>query len=361
MYQKIMGNLHKFLNEITCLDRSVFSISIGLRASIFVMTPLIIGIATGHKEFTFATMGAMFLINTEGPKGATLSVRILLVACFTEAIALGLGTLVGTTGFLAIPLVGIGVFTVLMVESSPRLTQVGIFTAIIFAVGVGLPGGSTSVAIERLWLSLLGGLLALLGVMLHRFLISRKTSGGTDSTSESSRIEQIHNPVYAHQRIPLLQSEALRHAIAVGAASAFGLAIGLVLGFPRDFWVVVTIIASVRPNIGSTISFTSMRVIGTVVGAVIAAAITLEISNLYLLAGLLFAFSIFMFATRGVNPVLVQVFLVPFVIILINVIYPGQWQLAEIRIVDVVIGGAIVVLTVYLLGIRTVMHNFWKK
>jgi hypothetical protein len=57
----------------------------------------------------------------------------------------------------------------------------------------------------------------------------------------------------------------------------------------------------------------------------------------------------------------VQIFLVPFVIILINIIYPGQWQLAEIRIVDVVIGGAIVVLTVYLLGIRTAIHNFLGK
>lgn len=355
-----MGNRNKFLNEITCLDRSAFSISIGLRASIFVITPLIIGLATGHMELIFATIGAMFLINTEGPKGTTLSFRILLIACFTEAIAFGFGTLVGTTGFLAIPLVGIGVFVVLIAERSPRLTQVGIFTAMIFAVGVGLPGDSTSVAVERLWLSLLGGLLALLGIMLHRFLMSRKTSGTAGNTFKSSVIQQKHYPGYTRPSISSPQPETLRHAIAVGAASAFGLTIGLVLGFPRDFWVLVTIIIAMRPNIGLTIRFASMRVIGTVVGAIIAAAITLETSNLYLLGGLLFVFAIFMFATRGVNPGLVQVFLVPFIIILLNIIYPEQWQLAGIRILDVAIGGAIAVSAAYLLGIRT-MHNFWKN
>jgi len=136
--------------------------------------------------------------------------------------------------------------------------------------------------------------------------------------------------------------------MAVGAASALGLTIGLALGLPRDFWIVVTIIIALRPRLGLTVNFTEMMVIGTIAGAVVAGAITVEIANVYLLEGLLLGFATAMFATRGVNLGLSQVFLTPFVIILLNLLYPGQWQLAEIRILDVTIGGAIAILTGYL-------------
>ncbi|MGC1929854.1 MAG: hypothetical protein WA667_12825 [Candidatus Nitrosopolaris sp.] len=34
----------------------------------------------------------------------------------------------------------------------------------------------------------------------------------------------------------------------LGIASALGYTIGLVLGLPRDFWIIITIIVAVRPN-----------------------------------------------------------------------------------------------------------------
>jgi uncharacterized membrane protein YccC len=84
-----------------------------------------------------------------------------------------------------------------------------------------------------------------------------------------------------------------------------------------------------------------------VVGALIAAAITLGTSSPYLLSVLLFAFSVLMFAGRGVNTVLFQMSLVPFMIILLNIIYPGEWYFAFDRILDVAIGGAIAIGVVY--------------
>jgi uncharacterized membrane protein YccC len=92
-------------------------------------------------------------------------------------------------------------------------------------------------------------------------------------------------------------------------------------------------------------------VIGTIVGAVIAGVITVEISNMYLLEALLLVFATAMFAVRGVNLGLSQVLITPFIIILLNLLYPGQWQLAGIRILDVTIGGAVAILTVYLVRI----------
>jgi fusaric acid resistance family protein len=349
------------LNEITRLDRSNFSASHGLRAAIVAVAPLVVGIATGNPEFVFATLGAMFVTNTEGPNAARLPLAFLLVACLTEASAFGLGTLASVTGILAVPLLGLGVFIALFAGGDQRAALVGRFTAIFFAVGVGLPGGSAGGAVERFWLSLLGGLLAFLGAWLHQSLTSGKASGPAAGASEAFR-----SRLKRHTRVPrpsflALQSESFRNSVAAGAASALGLTIGLALGLPRDFWIVVTIIIALRPRVGPTVNFALMMVIGTVAGAAVAGVITMEIGDVYLLEGLLFAFATGMFAMKGVNLGLSQVFIAPFIIILLNLLYPGEWQLAETRVLDVVIGGAVAILTVYLTKFRFLLHRIREE
>src|SRR5215471_19505032 len=79
----------------------------------------------------------------------------------------------------------------------------------------------------------------------------------------------------------------------------------------------------------------------------LAAVITIETGNPYLLLGLLFSFAVVVFATTGVNAIL---FLVPFIIILLNIYHPNEWYLSFIRILEVTIGGAIEVAMVYLSG-----------
>ena len=81
--------------------------------------------------------------------------------------------------------------------------------------------------------------------------------------------------------------------------------------------------------------------IGTVIGAIIGAAITLATSNLLVLTILLFVFGLLMFSSRGVNLSVVQIFFTPFIIILLNILYPGEWYLAFYRVLAVSIGVAI--------------------
>jgi Fusaric acid resistance protein-like len=347
----------KSLDGVAHVERSNFNLSAGLRAAAFVVAPLVFGFLTGRPELVFATLGAMFVTNTEGPNAAALPLDVLLLACLTEASAFAVGTLAGLTSLLVIPLVGLGVFIVLAAGGNQTSAQVARFTAIFFAVGVGLPGGSTGAAGERLWLALLGGLWALLGMWLHRSLTSKKTSSGSSNPLEPLSAQLKRYASAPRLNTVWLQTETFRHSIAVGAASALGLTIGLALGLPRDFWIVITIIIALRPKIGPTLSFTAMMVSGTIVGAVIAAALTVEISNVYLLEALLFAFATAMFATKGINLCLFQVFFTPFIIILLNLLYPGEWQLAEIRILDVAIGGAIAILTVYLVRVRFALQR----
>jgi hypothetical protein len=70
-----------------------------------------------------------------------------------------------------------------------------------------------------------------------------------------------------------------------------------------------------------------MMVFGTIIGALIAAVITLENSNPYLRLALLFSFAVVVFATMRVNIILTQIFLVPFIILLLNIYYSGEWYL----------------------------------
>ena len=346
-----------FFDEITRVDKSSLSISTGIRAAVLTITPLVLGLAIGQPQWVYATLAALLVLNTEGPPATALPLRVVLLACLTEPLAFALGTLVGTSGLLAVPLVGIGIFIARLSSGNPRLAIVGTFTAIFFAVGVGLPGGSTSVAGERLWIALLGAFWALFGAWVHRSLTSKWNLGSaakTDSESFGGRAK-------LYFKIPSRHSDEFRLAAAVGAASAVGLGIGLALGFPRDFWIVVTIVTATRPRIGPTVSSSVMMVVGTIAGATIAAAITLEISNAYVLEVLLLVFGISMFATRGVNLGLVQVSFTPFVMILLNLLYPGEWYLAEIRIVDVAIGGAIAIATVYVLWIRKLIRDFRER
>ncbi|MGB6674323.1 MAG: FUSC family protein [Candidatus Nitrosopolaris sp.] len=332
----------RFFKDIRRLDKSAFNLTVGLRAAAFVIVPIIIGFAIQQPALLFASLGTVFLTFTERfiP---TMPSRMLLLVCCTEAAAFGVGTLTATTGHLLSPLLlGIGVFVALFAWSYTKWAAVGMFTAIVFAVGVGLPGYSIQSAGLRTFFSLIGTLWAMLGIEIHRFVMSHRIQLSGPASTVAAIGEK--------QSMPRL--EALRSALIIGIASALGYTIGLVLGLPRDFWIVITIILAIRPNPNLTITFVSMMVMGTIAGSIIAAVITLETSNHYLLLALLFSFVAVLLAVIGVNVILIQIFLVPFIIILLSIYYPGQWYISLFRILDVAIGGAIAVAMVYLKGLK---------
>ena len=270
----------RFSEEIRRLDKSAFNFTVGLRAAAFVIAPIIVGFEIQQPVLLFASLGATFLTFTERfiP---TIPLRMLLLVCCTEAAAFGVGTLTATTGHLLSPiLLGIGVFVALFAWSYTKWAAVGMLTAIVFVVGVGLPGYSLQSAGLRTFFSLIGALWALLGIEIHRFVTSHRIQlSGRGSTTAGEK-----------QSMP--RSVSLRSTLLIGIASALGYSIGLVLGLPRDFWIVITIILAVRPNTNLTITFASMMIMGTIAGSLIAAVITLETNNLYLLLVMLFSFAL---------------------------------------------------------------------
>jgi len=120
-----------------------------------------------------------------------------------------------------------------------------------------------------------------------------------------------------------------------------------VLPLQRSYWVVLTVAIVVKPDNGSVFARAVQRGIGTIAGAVLGAVILAAVPfgpwllfpMAVLAAGLPYG--------RLRNFGLVATFLTPMIVVLIDLLTPIGWRLAEERLVDTLLGCAIVLLVGY--------------
>jgi uncharacterized membrane protein YccC len=120
-----------------------------------------------------------------------------------------------------------------------------------------------------------------------------------------------------------------------------------VLPLQRSYWVVLTVAIVMKPDNGSVFARALQRGIGTIVGAVLGAIILavvpygpwLLVPMAVLTAGLPYG--------RLRNFGLVATFQTPMVVLLVDLLAPAGWRLAEERLVDTLLGCAIVLLVGY--------------
>src|SRR5215469_14499177 len=75
-----MSWMSRFVKDIRSIDKSALSLTTGFRAAAFAIAPIIIGFAIHQPALLLATLGAIFLTNTERAF-YTIPSRILLVPC----------------------------------------------------------------------------------------------------------------------------------------------------------------------------------------------------------------------------------------------------------------------------------------
>ena len=131
----------------------------------------------------------------------------------------------------------------------------------------------------------------------------------------------------------------LRLMACMGAAGV----VSEVLPLQRSYWVPLTVAIVLKPDYGSVFARAVQRGIGTVVGAVAGAVLLVLVHGAWLLIpfGVLAALLPF---GRSRNYGLLATFLTPLVVVLIDLLSPGGWQLAGDRLIDTLIGCAIVLL-----------------
>jgi len=130
---------------------------------------------------------------------------------------------------------------------------------------------------------------------------------------------------------------ALRFSVAVG----IGLAVGRSLGLDKGYWVLITIAVVVKPQLSLSTASTIHRVAGTLLGALLGILLVIALPSAWGLIAALFVLAVIGISLARVNYGLTVVFITPLVLVLLNVAHPGNWQLADIRVVNTLLGAAI--------------------
>jgi uncharacterized membrane protein YccC len=114
-----------------------------------------------------------------------------------------------------------------------------------------------------------------------------------------------------------------------------------VLPLQRSYWVPLTVAIVLKPDYGSVFARAVQRGIGTIVGAVAGAVLLVLFHGAWLLVpfGVLAALLPY---GRNRNYGLLATFLTPLVVVLVDLLKPVGWRLAGDRLIDTLIGCAIV-------------------
>src|SRR5258708_3119967 len=126
-----------------------------------------------------------------------------------------------------------------------------------------------------------------------------------------------------------------------------------VLALARSYWVVLTVAIVLKPDFGSVFARALQRGIGTILGAVLGAIILAVVPYgpwLLIPYGILAALLPY---GQSRNHGLFATFLTPLVVVLIDLLAPAGWHLALDRLLDTLLGCAIVLLVGYPLAPET--------
>lgn len=147
-----------------------------------------------------------------------------------------------------------------------------------------------------------------------------------------------------------LKSGHFRHAVRITAALLCGYLISRLsfLGIGHSYWILITIIAIMRPAFSTTKHRNLLRLYGTVAGAVIAYILLITVNNPTVLLGILLTSMIFCFALLKEKYAWAVFFMTIYVFIAFNFLNPGNVNLVfKDRIIDTAIAGAVAFVVSY--------------
>jgi uncharacterized membrane protein YccC len=171
----------------------------------------------------------------------------------------------------------------------------------------------------------------------------KQPAEGTSAPSRPARRERLRDTLAETVGGRLTRVFALRLMLSIGVAGLVSQALPL----PRSYWVVLTVAIVLRPDFGSVFARALQRGLGTVVGAVLGAIILIILPPGPLLLIPCAIFAGLLPYGRDRNWGLFSTFLTPLVVILIDLLVRSGWSLALDRLVDTVLGCAIVLLVGY--------------
>jgi len=146
-----------------------------------------------------------------------------------------------------------------------------------------------------------------------------------------------------------LNSLVLRHALRLAVALTISTWIYHGLHLPRGFWVTLTVAIILKPDFGGTRQRAIERTIGTILGGILAAILVGTIVHPIAISVALIPIGFVAWAIKDGSYQRFVIFLTIYVVLLLNVGHPGDWQIALVRMLDTALGGALALIAGYTL------------
>jgi len=328
----------------------------GVRTSVAAVLPLIVGQLAGFSVFgLYVGIGGLYLAVCD-KEGSTI--RTLLLCIFLNALAIYTGTVTGNYIVPSLILLPVFAFAGGMAAVYGEVAgQMGFVFTLAFSVALGQPGSSHTAG-QDFAAFLIGGAfgLVLTGVL---WLADRKTSSAIDDTDAQKEIqaEAQLSPFRVLIEQMTWQSIIFRHAMRLSIAATIAMAAFKFFQVEHGSWLIITALVIVKPVFADTRRRALERLAGSVLGGIVAVIIAALVQSVPVMDGLLMLFSILAFSHVRTNYGLYAFFLTPFVVLMLDTVAPGDWQIALVRIADTLIGGGIALTVSYALRPRPALRD----
>ena len=169
-------------------------------------------------------------------------------------------------------------------------------------------------------------------------------SEGTPATGEIGRL--LRRPALAEPLATLraaldLRSEALRHALRLAVVVASVSAVGFAVGLGHGYWIAITALVVLRPDIASTVGRGTSRLIGTAGGVTIATLLAQLHPGPWALVVLTTACAATAYSVLRVNQAVFVAALSAYVVFLLAQVDLPEGSAGAVRLLDTAIGGAV--------------------
>ncbi|AWA31262.1 FUSC family protein [Flavobacterium magnum] len=172
-------------------------------------------------------------------------------------------------------------------------------------------------------------------------------------TVKDRELEKLITPVYypfnTFKENLSFSSLIFRHSLRITATILLGLIVGNLLPLQNPYWILLTIIVIMRPGYGLTKERSYNRIVGTVLGGVIAFAALHFIHNHAVIGTIAVVSMLLGFAFTQINYKVGATFVTMYVVFIYALLMPENTKVAEFRILDTAIGGALAFIANYLL------------
>lgn len=334
------------VEPIVQFDRACIDPVLGVTVAVAVAVPVALALFTPWTaSAVMVALAAFNLFIGAGGLPSRSRARSTGLALGLNAAALAGGTAAGTLGgFALLVVVAVGIAALSSARLLPFGRWAGVSSAALFAIGVGLPGETVTLATDRVGLALIGGLWAIAIGATVAWL--RRPSSRPRATPSPPAVAA--SPA---------RSVALAASV-TGVAAAFAFGVGGLLGLPRDYWTILTVVVVFQTGILAAISNSMVRIVGTLVGAILGGALAAVVTGPVALAVLIGGLAGGTMALRPASPSIYVALLTPFVIVLLSISYPSSWALAGGRVADTLVGSACALAATAVLWLATRLDRF---